>query len=75
LAKIIVDTSVRELRFVADRTPSLMPKKVAIISDVEARVRDDWYRVARRVGVTERDCDAISGAFCYPGFRLPVLAE
>lgn len=43
---------------------------VAIINDVEAKVRDGWYRVARRVGVTERDCDAIAGAFGYPGFRL-----
>ncbi len=42
----------------------------AIVSDVEARVRDGWYRTARRVGVTERDCEAISGAFCYPGFRI-----
>ncbi len=43
----------------------------AIINQLEAKVRDDWYRVARRVGVTERDCAAIAGAFCYPGFRLP----
>jgi serine/threonine-protein kinase HipA len=48
---------------------------VTIINDVEARVRDGWYRVARRVGVTEHDCDAISGAFCYAGFRLPVRVE
>lgn len=41
-----------------------------IINDVEAKVRDGWYRVARRVGVTERDCHAIAGAFCYPGFRI-----
>jgi serine/threonine-protein kinase HipA len=45
---------------------------MAVVNEVEARVRDGWYRVARRVGVTERDCDAISGAFCYPGFRLPL---
>ncbi len=45
----------------------------AIIDEVEAKVRDGWYGVARRVGVTERDCDAIAGAFCYPGFRLPGL--
>ena len=43
-----------------------------IVSDVERKVHDGWYRVARRVGVTERDCDAISGAFCYLGFRLPL---
>lgn len=46
---------------------------VAIIDDVEARVRNGWYPVARRVGVTELDCEAISGAFCYPGFRLSAL--
>ncbi len=48
---------------------------VAIVNDVEARVCDGWYRVARRVGVTERDCEAIAGAFCYPGFRLPVRVD
>lgn len=46
----------------------------AIIDEVEARVRGNWYAVARRVGVTERDCATISGAFCYPGFRLPALS-
>lgn len=45
---------------------------VAVLNDVETKVHDGWYRVARRVGVAERDCDAISGAFCYPGFRLPL---
>jgi serine/threonine-protein kinase HipA len=51
----------------------LTPEQAAkIVHDVEMKVRDGWYRVARRVGVTERDCDAISGAFCYPGFRLPL---
>jgi len=48
---------------------------VATIDDLERRVREGWYRVARRVGVTERDCDAISGAFLYPGFRLPMQVE
>lgn len=43
----------------------------AILNDVEAKVRDGWYSAARRAGVTERDCAAIAGAFCYPGFRLP----
>ena len=54
----------------------LTPEKAAgIIHELEAKVRDGWYRVARRVGVTERDCDVISGAFCYPGFRLPTSRE
>lgn len=43
----------------------------AVLEQVEATVRDGWYREARRAGVTQRDCDALAGAFCYPGFRLP----
>ncbi|MBX7116164.1 MAG: HipA domain-containing protein [Myxococcaceae bacterium] len=42
----------------------------ALINDVETKVRERWYTVARRVGVTERDCHTIAGAFSYPGFRL-----
>lgn len=44
----------------------------SLISDLEAKVRDAWYRTARSVGVTERDCEAVSGSFCYPGFRLAI---
>ena len=44
----------------------------AIVDEIEARVRDGWYAVARRVGVTERDCNSIAGAFAYAGFRLPM---
>ena len=32
--------------------------------------RDKWYDIARREGVTERDCEKIASAFAYPGFRL-----
>ena len=42
---------------------------VVIVNELEAKVRDGWYRIARRVGVTDRDCETISGAFCYPGVR------
>lgn len=45
---------------------------MTIIDELEAKVRDGWYHIARRVGVTERDCETISSAFCYPGFRVPV---
>lgn len=48
---------------------------MAIVNHVEAKARDGWHRVARRVGVTARDCEAISGAFCYPAFRLPIRVE
>ena len=43
---------------------------VQIVSDMEALVKANWYAVARAEGVTERDCDQISGAFAYEGFRL-----
>jgi serine/threonine-protein kinase HipA len=46
----------------------------AVLNDIEMKVRNGWYRVARRVGVTEHDCDAIATAFCYPGFRLPIAS-
>ncbi|HEX5370913.1 MAG TPA: type II toxin-antitoxin system HipA family toxin [Dehalococcoidia bacterium] len=41
-----------------------------IIDDCEARVRERWYAVARGTGVTEADCEKISRAFAYAGFRL-----
>jgi len=40
------------------------------IRSMEKIVRNRWYRVARAEGVTERDCERISGAFAYPGFWL-----
>jgi serine/threonine-protein kinase HipA len=41
-----------------------------IVSDMEATVRQRWYEVARREGVSEEDCQRISSAFVYEGFRL-----
>ncbi len=41
-----------------------------LLGELEVAVRTSWYRVARRAGVSEQDCAAISGAFCYPGFGL-----
>jgi serine/threonine-protein kinase HipA len=40
-----------------------------ILDDTEAQVRARWYEVARREGVSERDCERIASAFAYPGFR------
>lgn len=40
-----------------------------ILDDMEAQVRARWYDLARREGVSERDCERIAGAFAYPGFR------
>jgi serine/threonine-protein kinase HipA len=49
----------------------LVPQEEArtIVARMEEQVRATWRKVARSVGVSERDCDKISGAFVYPGFR------
>lgn len=39
------------------------------VDEMERNVKGKWYEVARREGVTEKDCAKISGAFGYPGFR------
>jgi serine/threonine-protein kinase HipA len=44
----------------------------AIINAMETQVKTSWYETARRAGLPERDCELISGAFAYPGFRLPL---
>lgn len=41
-----------------------------IIDSMESRVKVCWHEIARREGVTEPDCQKISGAFAYPGFRF-----
>lgn len=56
----------QSLRFLLDREAA---KK--LIDDMEKCVKATWYRVARGAGVSEGDCELISGAFAYPGFRLP----
>ena len=44
----------------------------AIIDDMEIIVRNRWYEIARRVGVTDNDCEKLARAFAYPGFRLEI---
>jgi serine/threonine-protein kinase HipA len=41
-----------------------------LIDNMEQVVKNRWYEIARRCGVTEQDCRSISGAFVYEGFRL-----
>jgi serine/threonine-protein kinase HipA len=41
-----------------------------IIDDMAEQVRTTWYATARNAGVSERDCEAIRGAFAYEGFDL-----
>lgn len=48
----------------------LTPDEAArLVDTMESIVRTRWYDVARREGVSERDCDAISRSFVYEGFR------
>jgi serine/threonine-protein kinase HipA len=39
-----------------------------IVAAMRERVKNTWHEVARSVGVSEKDCERISGAFAYPGF-------
>lgn len=40
------------------------------INAMEETVTKRWHDIARKEGVSRKDCDNISGAFVYPGFRL-----
>lgn len=52
-------------RFLLDRAQA-----ESMIDNIEQIVRNRWYDIARAEGVTDQDCDRISSAFAYPGFRL-----
>jgi serine/threonine-protein kinase HipA len=41
-----------------------------LVAEMRDRVKGTWYEVARSVGVSEKDCERISGAFAHPGFDL-----
>ncbi len=47
----------------------------AMIDAMEQTVRDRWYEIARREGVSETDCERIRPAFVYEGFRLETASE
>ena len=51
-------------RFLLDRDDA-----DAMIQTMEQIVRDRWYGIAKAEGTTEQDCERISSAFVYPGFR------
>ncbi len=42
----------------------------AMIDTMEQTVKNSWYEIARREGVSEQECETIRGAFAYEGFRL-----
>ena len=43
----------------------------SIVELMEEQVRGTWCATACAAGVSERDCEAISRAFAYPGFWTP----
>ena len=40
-----------------------------ILEQMENCVKQNWYNIARKNAVSEQDCEKISSAFVYPGFR------
>lgn len=44
----------------------------ACIREMEKCIQATWYPAMRSVGVSEKHCQLLSGAFNYPGFRLPL---
>jgi serine/threonine-protein kinase HipA len=42
------------------------------IDTIEEIVKNKWRHIARKQGVTEKDCEKIASAFAYPGFRLKI---
>ncbi len=44
------------------------PEAAELIAIMKDQVKQTWRSVARGAGVSERDCEAISGAFAYEGF-------
>lgn len=42
----------------------------ALIDDMRAAVRANWYATLHAQDVSERDCELLSGAFAYKGFDL-----
>ena len=57
-------------RFLLDRAEA-----ESMIDDMERTVLSRWYDIAHAEGVTDQDCDRISGAFAYPGLRLELGAQ
>lgn len=57
--------------FVSQAARFLLEREAAarIVDEMEAQVRAEWHRIARREGVSERDCETIARAFLYEGFR------
>lgn len=45
----------------------------AMIELMQEQVKKEWYSVARASGVSEQDCERISGAFLYDGFSIRII--
>lgn len=50
-------------RFLLDKD-----RAASLLGDMQNQIKGAWYETARKAGVSERDCEKISGAFVYEGF-------
>ena len=50
-------------RFLLDKD-----RAASLLGDMQKQINGAWYETARKAGVSERDCEKISGAFVYEGF-------
>lgn len=50
-------------RFLLDKDTA-----IRLLDDMQKQIRSTWRNMARQAGVSETDCDKISGAFVYEGF-------
>ncbi len=60
----------RNLLTQCERFHTKRDEAIALMAEMEDTVRARWYESARACGVSERDCERLSGAFAYPGFRI-----
>ena len=51
------------------------PEAETMVAKMEECLRDTWYTVARREGVSEKDCEQIKGSFAYAGFGYSVAGD
>ena len=60
----------RNLLSQCERFHTKREEAIALMADMEETVRTRWVESARASGVSEQDCERLSGAFAYSGFRI-----
>lgn len=62
--------SARNLLTQCERFHMKRDEAIALMAEMEQAVRARWYESARACGVSEQDCERLSGALAYPEFRM-----